>query len=97
MDVLDRIREQVESNPVVLYMKGTPQFPMCGFSSRAAEALKRCGVEFAYVNVLADPRSSKICPASPIGRRFRSCISAASWSADATSRSSCTKKASSSR
>lgn len=36
-------------------MKGTPQFPMCGFSSRAAEALKRCDIEFAYVNVLADP------------------------------------------
>ena len=54
MDVLDRIREQVEGNPVVLYMKGTPQFPMCGFSSRAAEALKACGVPFAYVNVLGD-------------------------------------------
>lgn len=55
MDVMDRIREQVEKNPVVLYMKGTPQFPMCGFSSRTADALKRCDVDFAYVNVLADP------------------------------------------
>ena len=55
MDVLDRIREQVEGNPVVLYMKGTPQFPMCGFSSRAAAALQDCGVPFAYVNVLQDP------------------------------------------
>lgn len=55
MDVLDRIREQVESNPVVIYMKGTPQMPMCGFSSRAAEALKSCEREFAYVNVIADP------------------------------------------
>jgi monothiol glutaredoxin len=36
-------------------MKGTPQFPMCGFSSRAAEALKASGVEFAYVNILQDP------------------------------------------
>lgn len=54
MDPLDRIREQVEGNPVVLYMKGTPQFPMCGFSSRAAQALAACGVEFAYVNVLQD-------------------------------------------
>lgn len=54
MDVLDRIREQVEGNPVVLYMKGTPQIPQCGFSSRAAEALKACGQEFSYVNVLAD-------------------------------------------
>ena len=55
MDVLDRIREQVESNPVIIYMKGTPSMPMCGFSSRTAEALKQCGREFAYVNVLADP------------------------------------------
>jgi len=55
MDVLERIKEQVESHPVVIYMKGTPQFPMCGFSSRAAEALKASGVEFAYVNILQDP------------------------------------------
>ena len=46
MDVLERIREQVE---------GTPQFPMCGFSARAAAALQDCGVSFSYVNVLADP------------------------------------------
>lgn len=52
---MERIKEQVEQNPVIIYMKGTPQFPMCGFSSRAAEALKRCGQEFAYVNILADP------------------------------------------
>ncbi len=55
MDVLDRIQQQVDSHPIVIYMKGTPQFPSCGFSSRAAEALGQCGVEFAYVNVLEDP------------------------------------------
>jgi monothiol glutaredoxin len=54
MDVLERIKQQVEENPVVIYMKGTPQLPQCGFSSRAAEALKACEEEFAYVNVLAD-------------------------------------------
>jgi monothiol glutaredoxin len=54
MDVMERIRNQVESNAIVLYMKGTPQMPMCGFSSRTAQALQACGVEFAYVNVLAD-------------------------------------------
>ncbi|WP_019624986.1 Grx4 family monothiol glutaredoxin [Thioalkalivibrio sp. ALJT] len=54
MDVMDRIRQQVEDNPVVIFMKGTPQFPMCGFSSRAVEALKRCEQEFGYVNVIAD-------------------------------------------
>ena len=55
MQPLERIREQVESSPIVLYMKGTPQFPMCGFSSRTAQALNACGVEFSYVNVLQDP------------------------------------------
>jgi len=55
MDVLERIKQQVEGHPVVIYMKGTPQFPQCGYSSRAAQALQGCGEEFAYVNVLADP------------------------------------------
>jgi len=55
MDVLERIDQQVKNNPVVIYMKGTPQFPMCGFSMRAAAALTECGVPFAYVNVLEDP------------------------------------------
>jgi monothiol glutaredoxin len=52
---LERIDEQVRSNPVVIYMKGTPKFPQCGFSMRAAAALQECGVPFAHVNVLQDP------------------------------------------
>lgn len=55
MDVLERIKQQVESTPILLYMKGTPQMPQCGFSSRTSQALQGCGVEFGYVNVLADP------------------------------------------
>jgi monothiol glutaredoxin len=56
MTPLDRIRDQVTSNTVVLYMKGTPQFPQCGFSSRAAQVLQACGLQdFLAVNVLADP------------------------------------------
>ena len=55
MSVQDTIREQVKGHRVVLYMKGTPQFPQCGFSATATEILKRCGVgEFYSVNVLAD-------------------------------------------
>jgi len=51
----DTIDQQVKSHPVVLYMKGTPQFPQCGFSATVAEILKRCGVaEYFSVNVLAD-------------------------------------------
>ncbi len=52
---MDRIKDAVESNPVIIFMKGTPQLPQCGFSSRTAEALKACGQEFAYVNILTDP------------------------------------------
>jgi len=55
MDVLARIDQQVKANPVVIYMKGTPQFPQCGFSMRAAQALTDCAVPFAHVNVLQDP------------------------------------------
>ncbi|MBD3669787.1 MAG: Grx4 family monothiol glutaredoxin [Gammaproteobacteria bacterium] len=55
MDVLERIQQQVDSYPIVIYMKGTPQFPSCGFSQRASQALAETGVEFAYVNVLEDP------------------------------------------
>ncbi|MFT4607871.1 MAG: monothiol glutaredoxin [Urechidicola sp.] len=55
MDVLERIKQQVEAHPVLIYMKGTPQLPQCGFSSRTVEALKSLEVEFAYVNVLSDP------------------------------------------
>ena len=55
MDIQDVIRDQVTNNAVVLYMKGTPQFPQCGFSSTAVQILKGCGVrEVLAVNVLAD-------------------------------------------
>jgi len=55
MSIQEVIHEQVTSHPVVLYMKGTPQFPQCGFSANAAGILKACGVpEFFSVNVLED-------------------------------------------
>jgi len=55
MDIKDRIKQQVTGSPVVLYMKGTPQFPQCGFSALACQVLNACGVkDFASVNVLAD-------------------------------------------
>jgi monothiol glutaredoxin len=56
MSVQDSIREQVKSNRVVLYLKGTPQFPQCGFSATVVEILKRSGVnDYVAVNVLEDP------------------------------------------
>jgi len=54
-DIQDTIRDQIAKNRVVLYMKGTPQFPQCGFSATATEILRRCGVdEFASFNILQD-------------------------------------------
>lgn len=55
MDIIERIKTTVNSAPVVLFMKGTPQFPMCGFSSRTVNALHSIGVPFESVNVLEDP------------------------------------------
>jgi monothiol glutaredoxin len=55
MDTQERIKQIVEAAPVVLFMKGTAQFPMCGFSGRAIQVLKACGVtEIKTVNVLED-------------------------------------------
>lgn len=55
MDVNERIKAMLAEHPIVLFMKGTPQFPMCGFSARAAAALKEARAQFHAVNVLADP------------------------------------------
>jgi monothiol glutaredoxin len=55
-DTQQRIKDQVTGHSVVLYMKGTPQFPQCGFSSLAVQVLNACGVQdFFSVNVLAEP------------------------------------------
>lgn len=56
MTTHEKIQQLVTSNPVVLYMKGTPQFPQCGFSGTAIQILKACGVQsLVTVDVLADP------------------------------------------
>jgi monothiol glutaredoxin len=55
MTTLDLIKEQIANHKILLYMKGTPQFPQCGFSSRACQALKAVGAEFASIDILANP------------------------------------------
>jgi monothiol glutaredoxin len=54
MDAIQRIESQLQSHPVLLYMKGTPDFPQCGFSARAVQILEACGVPFDSVNILED-------------------------------------------
>lgn len=56
MSVEDTIKQQIADNPILLYMKGTPDFPQCGFSGQAVQVLRACGVEnFAHVNILENP------------------------------------------
>jgi len=54
MSIQEKIKEQIAANPVVLFMKGNKELPMCGFSARAVNILKACGAEFATVDVLQD-------------------------------------------
>jgi len=55
MDIMDTIKEQVENNPILLYMKGSPNQPQCGFSAQTVQAVMACGERFAYVDVLSNP------------------------------------------
>jgi monothiol glutaredoxin len=55
VDINQRIQDQLKSNPVVLYMKGTPDFPQCGFSASAVRTLEACGAKFQHVNIFEEP------------------------------------------
>jgi monothiol glutaredoxin len=55
VDVVERIKTQLSSHPVMLYMKGTPDFPQCGFSATAVKALNAVGAKFESVNIFEDP------------------------------------------
>lgn len=54
-DTLDVIKQQIGENPVLLYMKGSPNQPMCGFSAQTVQAVMACGRRFAFVDVLQNP------------------------------------------
>lgn len=55
METLDKIKQQISENAIILYMKGSPKLPMCGFSAQAVQALMSCGEQFAYVDILQNP------------------------------------------
>ncbi len=55
MDTLERIKSQIQNHSLLLYMKGTPQFPQCGFSGQVAHILRLCKAKYAYVNILENP------------------------------------------
>ena len=53
--IIETIKQQIAENPIILYMKGSPNQPQCGFSARAAQALMGCGERFAFVDILSNP------------------------------------------
>ncbi len=55
MDIIDTIKDQIANNTILLYMKGSPNAPQCGFSSKAAQVVMACGEKFAYVDILQNP------------------------------------------
>lgn len=55
MEVIERIQKQLADHTVILYMKGSPSFPQCGFSAKAVQILENCGVDYAYINIFEDP------------------------------------------
>ena len=55
MDIIETIKDQISKNTILLYMKGSPNAPQCGFSSKAAQAVMACGEKFAFVDILQNP------------------------------------------
>ena len=55
MDILETIKDPIANNTILLYMKGSPNAPQCGFSAKAAQAVMGCGEKFAYVDILQNP------------------------------------------
>ena len=55
MDTIEKIKQQLADNTIILYMKGSPKMPQCGFSARAVQCIDACGVDFAYIDILANP------------------------------------------
>ena len=79
------IENAIKENRVMLFMKGTPQQPACGFSLRASGALNALGVKYAALDILPDPRIREELSGCPAGRPSRSCSWTASWWAARTS------------
>ena len=55
MDIIETLKDQIANNTILLYMKGSPNAPQCGFSAKAAQAVMGCGEKFAYVDILQNP------------------------------------------
>ena len=74
MNVIERIKDQLENHPVVLYMKGTPDFPQCGFSGKTVQVLDACHAKYMYVNIFEDLELREALKDIQTGQRIRSSI-----------------------
>jgi monothiol glutaredoxin len=63
MEIIETIKGQIESNPIILYMKGSPNQPQCGFSARTVQSVMSCGERFAFVDILSNPEIRQNLPA----------------------------------
>ena len=61
-EVIATIKKQIQENPILLYMKGSPQAPQCGFSAQTVQCMVSCGQKFAYVDILSNPEIRSILP-----------------------------------
>ena len=88
---LEKIQRQIAENPILLYMKGSPKLPSCGFSAQAVQALSACGERFAYVDILQNPDIRAELPKyAKLADLSRSCGWTVNWWAAAISSSKCT-------
>ncbi len=55
MDIIEEIKQQIQENNIILFMKGTPEMPQCGFSMQTSQALQSCNAQYAHVDVLSNP------------------------------------------
>ena len=94
MDTVQKIKDEIGANKVILFMKGTPDFPQCGFSMQAARVLQQYDIPFTHVDVIAKRKCAKTYRRYPIGRPSRNCLSMVSLSAAAISSWICTLKVS---
>ena len=62
MDIIEKINNQIADNKILLYMKGSPDKPECGFSQRASQILMACGKEFSFVDILSNPEIGQELP-----------------------------------
>ena len=90
-EIRQEILDSIQQNRVMLFMKGTPEMPRCGFSMQTVACLKRPARSSRPWTSCPTRASARCCRSTPAGRRSRSCSSTASWSAAATSSPSCTR------